>query len=81
MRTHYKEKFNELFSQTKKDFEEKADLNLDQSRIDNKITSFNKDYKSLVPFAGFSPSGGTRRRKRKTRKGRRGEKRKLTKRR
>ncbi len=85
MRTHYKAKFNELFSETKKDFEDKADLNPPQERVDEKIRSFDRNYKELVPFLGF---GGTRRRKRKTRrhatnkrrKGRR-EKRKLTKRR
>jgi hypothetical protein len=96
MRVYFPQKFDELFSNTENDFKTNADMNPSEDRIKAKITEFNKNYKGLVPFEGFSPSGGTRRRIRKTRrhatkkrrrqlkthrrKGRR-EKRKLTRRR
>jgi hypothetical protein len=68
IRTYFASKFNELFSGTELDFKTNADLNPSESRIRDKITEFNQNYKSLVPFEGFSFSGGTRRRNRKTRR-------------
>ena len=60
MRTYFEAKFNELFSGTELDFKTNADCSPSESRIRDKITEFNRNYKSLA--------GGTRRRNRKTRR-------------
>jgi len=66
MRTHYEEEFKKRFSGSEIDFKTHADLNPDESRIQKKITGFNRNYKGLVPYAGTEPRGGTQKRNRKT---------------